>query len=124
MVRSNPFLCSPMSQLRSLELGAGHPLRARQQGPHLVCEEAQLLQEVLAQPQLVPHGVPLHLCPQGLRLLAHALLWGARVSGAQAVTHDEGGWPWGAVTSETDVLPPQLPLFTSRPPSIPRVVQR
>ena len=49
------------------------------QGAHLVCQEAQLVQEVLAQPQLVPHRVPLHLCPQGLGLLPHALLPGSGV---------------------------------------------
>lgn len=53
-------------------------------GAHLVCQEAQLLQEILTEPQLVPHRVSLHLCPQGLGLLSHALLQGAGVRGRGA----------------------------------------
>lgn len=60
--------------------GLGSHLWSRQD-THLVCQEAQLLQEALAQPQLVPHRVLLDLCPQGLCLLPHTLLQGWRVRG-------------------------------------------
>lgn len=44
------------------------------QATHLICQEAKLLQEVLAQSELVSYGMPLHLSPEALGLLSHAVL--------------------------------------------------
>lgn len=91
MVLSSPFLCgNPLPARVTRVWGLGIPSLRADEGAHLVCQEAQLLQEILAEPQLVPHRVSLHLCPQGLGLLSHALLQGSGVCGrgAQATPHN------------------------------------